>query len=68
MKPKKIQKKLVLCKTSVANLANAEQQKVKGGYLPTNCLETCYTWCGGCATVPQVCGYSAEFTRKISCF
>ncbi len=68
MKPKTINKKLRLGKTSVANLAVDEQQKVKGGYFATNCFQTCYTWCGGCATRFQVCGYSEEFTDKPSCF
>jgi hypothetical protein len=68
MKPTKISKKLYLNKTNVANLEIDEQQKVKGGYLETNCLASCFTWCGPCETREQICGYSAEFTRKLSCF
>lgn len=68
MKPKKVNKKLQLGKTDIANLADEEQQHLKGGYLRTNCFQTCETWCGLCATRPQVCGYSPEFTFKDSCW
>lgn len=56
MKPKKITKKLVLKKTTVADLTNREMQDLLAGYDTINkeTLEnTCCLICGGTTTCPS---------------
>ena len=67
MKQKKFNKKLNLGKKTVAHLNDGEQAMIKGGYFNTRCDQTCYTWCAGCVTRPQICGYTPEFTEGPSC-
>lgn len=61
MKKKRLSSKLALNKSTIAHLGNMEKQTVKGGYLPTDLEETCYTWCGACltdASCTPTCYYS----------
>jgi hypothetical protein len=67
MKPKKFDKKLNLGKTTVANLGTGEEAKIRGGYFNTACDQTCYTWCAGCVTRRQICGYTPAYTDGPSC-
>jgi hypothetical protein len=67
MKQKKFDKKLNLGKKTIAHLNDDEKAMVKGGYFNTNCDATCYTWCAGCRTRPQICGYTPYFTEGPSC-
>jgi hypothetical protein len=66
MKTKKLVKKLVLNKESVANLGNQEMNAVHGGYPMTWMVSRCYTcetnvskcwtWCGEtCASYNMSC-------------
>ena len=70
MKPKNLNQKLYLSKRTIADLSPSDQQKIQGGwYLPTECAQSCVTYCGEhCATVPQVCGKTPYFTiQGLSC-
>ena len=68
MKPKKLNNKLNLSKTTIANLSADEEGKIRGGYYYTACGEDCYSWglVKTCATRPQVCGYTPDYTY-LSC-
>ena len=61
MKPKKLNQKLTLNKTTVSNLESHEESAIRGGYFNTNLDATCYTWCGACltrASCVATCDYS----------
>lgn len=68
MKPKKLNKKLNLNKTTISNLSTGEQGKIRGGYVATNCAATCFTWCARCVTqYPQICGITPNYTNVEGC-
>lgn len=71
MKSKKIDKKLFLNKTTVANLNNAEMSDIYAGVDNKETLEnSCCLICGGTTTCPSEslnCPVSSEFTVVYTC-
>ncbi|MDQ1353197.1 MAG: hypothetical protein QG657_3503 [Acidobacteriota bacterium] len=52
MKPKTLTKKLVLSKSTIANLHDRDMKAIIGGATEvTDCLTICETWCAACNTV-----------------
>lgn len=52
MKTKKMVKKIILSKTTIANLEHSEQAAVKGGYWKTELFGGCTSWHPVCFTMP----------------
>lgn len=71
MKSKKIDRKLFLNKTTVANLNNGEMSDIHAGVDAKETLEnSCCLICGGTTTCPSEsfnCPVSNEFTRVYTC-
>jgi hypothetical protein len=53
MRSKRLNKKLTLGKTTVANLGHHEQSAVRGGYWATEIAGGCKTWHPNCFTLPE---------------
>jgi hypothetical protein len=53
MKTKKLSKKLVFSKTTIANMEQNELSAVRGGYLETEPMGGCNTWPPICFTKPE---------------
>ena len=58
MKTKKLEKKLVLNKKTIADLINSEMKKVYGGVSVDTCWTDCRTRCateGCCESIIKIC-------------
>jgi hypothetical protein len=67
MKKRKLGKKLVLGKSTVANLMQNELRAVRGGYLETELMGGCTTWHPICFTKPvQQCQTQISVCRPCS--
>jgi len=60
MKPKSLNKKLMLNKTTVANITNSEMKKVHGGDTASRLKTVCLTNCDYCLT--PLCSYTCDCT------